>query len=218
MIRRDESTSGQDPLGRSSYPLRAGKERQHACRVSISLFVSRHFHRLTNLWSLFSIVLVHGFGGHPMRSWQSDDRIAPNPRAKAIPPARDKPVKNLLKKTRSSDKTERSTAGGAATQKNLWHFGLNAPSRVYWPRDLLPVTCPEARIITWGYHTLHSGNMPVAAQPDLFAHVNDLLQQLGDLRHGGGVQQRPLIFIAHSLGGVIVKEVGLHIQHCMQKY
>ncbi|KAI0912776.1 hypothetical protein F4823DRAFT_580389 [Ustulina deusta] len=49
--------------------------------------------------------------------------------------------------------------------------------------------------------------MPVAAQPDLFAHVNDLLQQLGDLRHGVGVQQRPLIFIAHSLGGVIVKEM-----------
>ena len=50
--------------------------------------------------------------------------------------------------------------------------------------------------------------MPVTAQPDIFARVNELIRDLGDLRQSGGVQHRPLIFIAHSLGGIILKEVG----------
>ncbi|KAI0968514.1 hypothetical protein F4678DRAFT_201649 [Xylaria arbuscula] len=152
--------------------------------------------------ALIDVVFVHGFGGHPMRTWQYDGRdalkhiIIP----KTVPPAttRDGPLKQFLKKTRSTDATSR---------ENPRHVELTASSRVFWPRDLLPTACPEARIMTWGYHTLHSGNMPISAQPDLFAHVNDLLRELGGLRHDTGSQDRPLIFIAHSLGGVIVKEV-----------
>lgn len=90
---------------------------------------------------------------------------------------------------------------------HTWQDVSNAPPLPFWPRDLLPIACPEARIITWGYHTLRSGTMPVISQPDLFSHVNDLLRELRDLRHSTGAQQRPLIFIAHSLGGIIVKEV-----------
>ncbi|KAI1419905.1 hypothetical protein F5Y12DRAFT_788680 [Xylaria sp. FL1777] len=157
--------------------------------------------------ALIDVVFVHGFGGHPMRSWQYDDRTIPNTRAKTVSPARERPLKHLLRKTRPPDKTAQSIIEVANTRNNSRHVELDASSRVFWPRDLLPMACPEARIITFGYHTLHSGNQPVASQPDLFAHVNDLLRDLGSLRHGGGVQQRPLVFIAHSLGGVIVKEV-----------
>ncbi|KAI1271859.1 hypothetical protein F5Y07DRAFT_381582 [Xylaria sp. FL0933] len=142
-----------------------------------------------------------------MRTWQYDDRAVPSPRVKPVPPVRGKPLKRFLKKKRSPDKTDRSTIGGAVTRQELRHVESTVFSRVFWPRDLLPIACPEARIMTWGYHTLHSGNMPVAAQPDLFAHVNEFLRDLGGHRHSTGVQQRPLIFIAHSLGGIIVKEL-----------
>ncbi|KAI0802890.1 hypothetical protein GGR55DRAFT_700171 [Xylaria sp. FL0064] len=157
--------------------------------------------------TLIDVVFVHGFGGHPMRTWQYDDRAVPSPRVKTVLPVRGRPLKRLLRKTRPPDKTARSTIGGVSTRNDLRHVESTVFSRVFWPRDLLPIACPEARIMTWGYHTLHSGNMPVAAQPDLFAHVNDFLRDLGAHRHSTGVQQRPLIFIAHSLGGIVVKEL-----------
>ncbi|KAI1296017.1 hypothetical protein F5Y03DRAFT_371118 [Xylaria venustula] len=141
-----------------------------------------------------------------MSSWQYDGRDTLNnitiPKT-VVPPvtSRDGPLRQLLKKTRSTDRE------AATLRESPRHVELTASSRVFWPRDLLPTACPEARIMTWGYHTLHSGNMPLAAQPDLFAHVSDLLRELSGLRHDTGSQDRPLIFISHSLGGVIVKEV-----------
>ncbi|KAI0514616.1 hypothetical protein F5B22DRAFT_224984 [Xylaria bambusicola] len=156
--------------------------------------------------TLVDIVFVHGFGGHPMRSWQYEDRISPDTRLTAIPPARDGHLKNLLRTARSSNKTDRSNIEAAITQKDAWRADSNVLPQVFWPRDFLPMACPEARIMTWGYHTLHSGNMPITAQLDLFARVRELLRDLRDLRRDDGVQTRPLIFIAHSLGGMIVKE------------
>ncbi|KAI2622037.1 hypothetical protein GGS21DRAFT_535264 [Xylaria nigripes] len=141
--------------------------------------------------TLIDVVLVHGFGGHPMRSWQYDDQPAYN-RTKAGTHIRDGPLKLLLKKATSSDYLRWSRS--------------SAPPPLLWPRDLLPSSCPEARIITWGYRSLHSGNMPVPVQPDLFSHAEALLRDLACLRQSTGAQRRPLIFIAHSLGGVIVKE------------
>ncbi|KAI0870893.1 hypothetical protein GGS24DRAFT_504311 [Hypoxylon argillaceum] len=157
--------------------------------------------------TLIDVVFVHGFGGHPVRSWQHDGRSASPPRPKTDPVAGGGSMKLLRKRNRSADKTRRLSLGSMAMWSHTWQDVSNAPPLPFWPRDLLPIACPEARIITWGYHTLRSGTMPVISQPDLFSHVNDLLRELRDLRHSTGAQQRPLIFIAHSLGGIIVKEV-----------
>ncbi|KAI0450996.1 hypothetical protein F5B21DRAFT_517049 [Xylaria acuta] len=156
--------------------------------------------------TLVDVVFVHGLGGHLIRSWQYDDSVASTTRTrtKTDPLARDGSLKLLLKRTRSSDKKYRSVT---VPRENTRQLDSNASSLVFWPRDLLPLACPEARVITWGYHTLRSGNVPVVAQPDLFSHAKDLLRELGDLRDSPDVQQRPLVLIAHSLGGIVVKEV-----------
>ncbi|GAW22599.1 hypothetical protein ANO14919_121390 [Xylariales sp. No.14919] len=157
--------------------------------------------------TLIDVVFVHGFGGHPMKSWQHDDRATPDIRPRADSFIRNRPLRRLLKRKRSLDTTSLSIIGAPITRNHTWHSEPNLSPQLFWPRDLLPTACPEARIITWGYHTLHSGNMPVASQPDLFSHANELLRKLRDIRHGVGVQQRPLVFISHSLGGVVVKEL-----------
>ncbi|KAJ3573034.1 hypothetical protein NPX13_g4843 [Xylaria arbuscula] len=157
--------------------------------------------------TLVDIVFIHGFGGHPMRSWQCDDREPPPTRITVFPPSRGGHLKQLLRTGRSSDQSDQLHIPPIVSQNGSQHWPeANELSQIFWPRDLLPRVCPEARIVTWGYHSLHSGNMPVAAQPDIFARVNELLRDLGDLRKNGGAQQRPLIFIAHSVGGVILKE------------
>lgn len=87
------------------------------------------------------------------------------------------------------------------------HNGMSNASvakLVYWPRDLLPDDCPEARIITWGYDTVVThGYSRATSKNNIFAHAKDLLFSLNRERS----QDTPIIFVAHSLGGIIVKEV-----------
>lgn len=78
---------------------------------------------------------------------------------------------------------------------------------VYWPLDLLPQICPNARIMTWGSYTIVSNSRMPRNQNDVFAHADELLSDLTTLRDETNTIGRSIIFITHSVGGVIVKEV-----------
>jgi hypothetical protein len=56
-------------------------------------------------------------------------------------------------------------------------------------------------------YTLLNGDKVVLAEFDLFAHAHELLRELRDIRSSNDARQRPLIFIAHCIGGIVVKEV-----------
>jgi len=45
---------------------------------------------------------------------------------------------------------------------------------------------------------------------DIVDHAKDLLSTLIDKREEADEDQRPIIFIAHSLGGIVVKQVWNH--------
>ncbi|KAK6088470.1 ankyrin repeat-containing protein [Seiridium cupressi] len=74
---------------------------------------------------------------------------------------------------------------------------------VYWPHDLLPSDCLDARIQVWGYDSVVTKGYAAANKSNLFGHAKDLLYSLDRHRSPG----RPIIFVAHSLGGLLVKEV-----------
>ncbi|KAN0072864.1 Alpha/Beta hydrolase fold [Elaphomyces granulatus] len=76
---------------------------------------------------------------------------------------------------------------------------------VYWPRDLLPQTAPDARILTYGYDTKirHFTTGPVS-QNTVHDHGWEFLCGLEELRCNQPL--RPLLLVAHSLGGLVVKE------------
>ncbi|KAK4222399.1 hypothetical protein QBC38DRAFT_519237 [Podospora fimiseda] len=173
------------------------------------------------------IILVHGIGGHPVRSWKCFDEgqspVSPitatslrgNRLRKAPPPisglrrTHSEPVlvkdpslrsRNLLRKAsfKSSSrlKLPDSDQGDAVDKVD-----------VYWPLDFLPASCPTARILTWGYHTLVVDKKPLRLQGDIFAHAHELLLELASMRATLGEKARPVVFVAHSTGGVVVKEV-----------
>ena len=85
------------------------------------------------------------------------------------------------------------------------------PRHVLWPRDLLPLDFPQARILAFGYDSrVTKGFREQANKNNVFAHAQDLLCALAASRQTEG---RPLIFIAHSLGGIIVKDVRTPATH-----
>ena len=82
-------------------------------------------------------------------------------------------------------------------------------SDVFWPADLLPQICPCARILVFGYDSkITNYGASSTNKNSIYSHAKDLLFALSRATElTGGAPGRPIIFVAHSLGGIVVKEV-----------
>lgn len=125
-------------------------------------------------------MFIHGFNGHPERTWTSKGRV---PRRKF----------GLFSRSRHDNGTSKAA--------------------VYWPRDLVPSTAPHARVLTYGYAT-HVGHRAAAAlnRNTVYDIAWDLLIALESKRRAE--PSRPILFIAHSLGGIILKEMLRRARGC----
>ncbi|KAH7204891.1 ankyrin repeat-containing domain protein [Fusarium redolens] len=72
-----------------------------------------------------------------------------------------------------------------------------------WPRDLLPKKIPTARVLTFGYDASFARNYSTYG---IREHATMLLARLRDNREERDDVDRPLIFVCHSLGGIVVKQ------------
>ena len=80
-------------------------------------------------------------------------------------------------------------------------------AEIFWPRDLLSTSCPNTRIMTWGCQVLSTNGKLLPAQHNIFTHADDLLHDLSTHRDETKTRGRAIVFVAHSLGGLMVKEV-----------
>ena len=78
-----------------------------------------------------------------------------------------------------------------------------------WLRDLLSLDIPNARVMTWGYNSDYQTARHFTRRM-MYAHPHHLLSALYSLRQDTKSNNRPIIFIAHSLGGIVVKEALMH--------
>jgi hypothetical protein len=87
----------------------------------------------------------------------------------------------------------------------------SAKAEVFWPRDLLAheLWCQAARILTYGYDSKVTKAYSNSNKNNLFAHAKDALHALEREKP----KRRPIIFVVHSLGGLVVKEV-INISTC----
>ena len=134
-----------------------------------------------------SIVFVHGFTGHPQRTWTHKGELITDDRCNSERDGSEHPSKYRRLLTSS-------------------HFKRNETRKpVYWPRDLVPVTLPNARVLTYGYDTniRYRFDAPIS-KCTVYDIGMDLLVSLEAERRSE--HSRPLIFVAHSLGGIVVKE------------
>ena len=124
------------------------------------------------------LVFVHGLQGHPQRTWQS----------KANP-----------KSGRKRGNFLNPFSGGETTK--MAHEGLQP----FWPADILAHDFEDVRILTFGYDSkVTRGFMAPTSKNGIFQHGNSFLRAVGRARIG--CRKRPIVFVAHSLGGLVVKQ------------
>lgn len=131
------------------------------------------------------VVLVHGLGGHPKDTWKYSANEKTSHQGRGF---------------RKLFQRKRNTSSASAIEQQ------GSPSaECFWPEELLPRDFPNIRILTYGYDSNVSHFCKGAAnQMTISQHGRTLLESLTDERRNCG--HRPIIFVAHSLGGLLVKD------------
>jgi hypothetical protein len=131
------------------------------------------------------VVFVHGLQGHPWRTWRYKGDVE---RRVSLPKSKGPTSRSIFNKS-GSEAWERRT-----------EFG-----RVFWPVDFLPRDHRHVRILTYGYDSKVTKWFGGATnQMNLEEHANSFLNSLEAERRI--CRGRPLIFVVHSLGGLVVKQ------------
>lgn len=81
-----------------------------------------------------------------------------------------------------------------------------------WPETLLPPRLSKTRILTYGYDA-YVIRIGVAGSNRLLDHATNLLHDMTTERASCNALSRPLIFVAHSLGGLVCKMAILNSQN-----
>lgn len=85
---------------------------------------------------------------------------------------------------------------------NTWRKPGTADGNL-WLKDKLPEVAPNARVFLYVYNS----NAVFGASKERLVHqADDLLETLHLKRTADS--RRPIIFVGHSLGGILIKQVG----------
>lgn len=127
------------------------------------------------------VIFVHGLQGHPRRTWETKSPSKPS-----------KSLQDRLKRIgHSKNKAPNLEAQDAA--------------KLFWPADILPKDFENVRILTYGYDSkVTKGFTAPTSKNGIFQHGNSCLRAVGRARIS--CRQRPIVFVAQSLGGLVVKQ------------
>ena len=126
---------------------------------------------------LADVVFVHGLQGHPKKTWSTKGPV----REDKSPKSKASRLSRFFGKNDGKPKTE------------------EVQDTLFWPAQLLPEDHEDLRVLTYGYDSHVSRYFRGPAN-------KDNISQHALIRSRSGCPTRPLILVAHSLGGIIVKE------------
>lgn len=113
------------------------------------------------------------------------------------------------------DHTQDSVVNGANVSSIVAVHGLceeqteawtHPESGIFWLRDLLPAASLRARVMTFGYHADTSSFFGRASSTRILQHAMTLVAELQADRELSNAAERPIIFVCHGLGGILVKK------------
>jgi ankyrin repeat protein/pimeloyl-ACP methyl ester carboxylesterase len=88
-----------------------------------------------------------------------------------------------------------------------------APTEM-WLRDFIPCDIPQVRILIYGYDSRIQKRNARSIMSD---YTNNFILKLTDMRREGRYELRPVIFIGHSLGCLIIKEALIKLASLLDK-
>ncbi|KAF2741827.1 hypothetical protein M011DRAFT_413767, partial [Sporormia fimetaria CBS 119925] len=111
--------------------------------------------------------------------------------------------------------------GLTGNRQNTW---TTKTDKVFWPKDLLSRTLPNTRIMTFGYDADIAHFLSAASQNRIGEHAGNLVNAVTEVREATDTEHRPIIFVTHSLGGLVTEDALLysknsaeaHLQDMMQ--
>lgn len=87
------------------------------------------------------------------------------------------------------------------------HDSWTSKSGCFWPVDLLPevLASQRPRILVYGYNANVTAFTDGASRDSIVSHAETLASSLAANRNLRDCSNRPIIFVCHSLGGLVVK-------------
>lgn len=152
-------------------------------------------------------MFVHGLFGDPQKTWTAAGSAvtaasSPPPSNEVEPSGQNVTTRQRKRDALAFWRRDKSDQSAVASSSQL-----SIDEGVFWPKELLPKVVPQTRIFTWGYDVDINHLFSSASQATVFQHAGTLLSDLANKRTSNVEKRRPLIFIAHSLGGIVVKDV-----------
>ncbi|KAL6805248.1 hypothetical protein J3E68DRAFT_441739 [Trichoderma sp. SZMC 28012] len=151
------------------------------------------------------IVFVHGLQGHPFKTWTYRPKTPDILESSTSTGEREGKLSRIRRMLWKSSNAPPTDCAQSSTTTLPEENGSHREP-VFWPADLLPTECPSSRILTFGYDSkITKYRAGAINQNSILSHSKDLLFSLHRERHRH--PNRPLVFVAHSLGGIVVKEM-----------
>ena len=95
---------------------------------------------------------------------------------------------------------------------------LHEKKGVHWPAELLKKDIPDCRILTFGYDADVVKVWQQVSGARLSNHGKDLVADLAGLRSETETSDRSIVFVAHSLGGLVVQSALGHSRNNFQAH
>lgn len=97
--------------------------------------------------------------------------------------------------------------GLSGDRKSTWTSEEKSGPGIFWPRDLLPkdknIPCP-VRILSYGYNTKFPSAEYLTTRT-LYHQAIELVEALCNVRTKPSECKRPILFVGHELGGIVIK-------------
>jgi pimeloyl-ACP methyl ester carboxylesterase len=101
---------------------------------------------------------------------------------------------------------------------NAYNTWLHQKTGVHWPSELLGQDIPDARILSFGYDADIVNFWTPASNNGLSNHAENMVGRLVRKREKTNTETRKILFVGHSLGGLVIEQALHHSRNTSEKH